>query len=377
MELFNPYRQYYGALIPNLLCKYKGLEDGEKILWAKLVQIAGDKGFCYPSQEYLAQELCKGVRQIKRRVDQLENKGFILIQPPMRRGQNNTYRFIKHPVFKEDINDTRTTDTKSDASDRVTEMTSTGDRNDNQGVTDVTLKASDRVTDVAPSSNKVMFNANKAMDNKVIDNKIMFKKEPNGGADAPASRKKSVKRIKPSAENMAGEIEKLKQNYPLRYRDLIEKAIGQIALTRKDHAISEGIIEGFLADLEKYQLWQIGQGIRTYIRGGHAQKGKNEKYLLGIIRGQDKNEGEFAYTDVRLNGGIAPWSQTSLQPLSTEPPVEKIPERIDFRGNPIGWKSYRRCSQTGHYVDAHEWDVFVALKEKGLIIKGEFYNGGA
>ena len=126
---------------------------------------------------------------------------------------------------------------------------------------------------------------------------------PNG-AVAPASRKKS-KRLKPSADDMAGEIEKLKNNYPPRYRAIIEQALGQIALTRKDHSISEGIIEGFLADLEKYQLWQIAQGIRIYIRGGYAQKGKDEKYLMGIIRGQDKNEGEFAYTDMRLDVGVA------------------------------------------------------------------------
>ena len=80
---------------------------------------------------------------------------------------------------------------------------------------------------------------------------------------------------------MAGEIEKLKQNYPLRYRDLIEKAIGQIAHTRKDRAIFEGIIGGFLTDLERYQLWQIAQGIRKYIRKGYALEGRNE-YLVGL-----------------------------------------------------------------------------------------------
>ena len=44
MKTFNPYGIFYGALIPDVLLRYKKIPPSAKLLYAKLVQYAGKDG---------------------------------------------------------------------------------------------------------------------------------------------------------------------------------------------------------------------------------------------------------------------------------------------------------------------------------------------
>ena len=75
-----------------------------------------------------------------------------------------------------------------------------------------------------------------------------------------------------------------------RYSDieLINQCFNSISSTRKTNRISDSVKRNILQQWEKYPPDQVMAGIRIYLEKDYASEGKNEKYLLGIIRGNSK-----------------------------------------------------------------------------------------
>lgn len=73
-----------------------------------------------------------------------------------------------------------------------------------------------------------------------------------------------------------------------RYSDqvLIEKVFQAIALTRKTGKVVNSVLLAQLQKWERYPVDQVEAAIKVYLEKGCAGQGKDEKYLLGIIRNQ-------------------------------------------------------------------------------------------
>ena len=74
-----------------------------------------------------------------------------------------------------------------------------------------------------------------------------------------------------------------------RYSDpeLIEQVFEAIASTRKSNRVAENVLIAQLQKWEKYPASQVEAGIRAYLDKNCTAEGKDEKYLLGIIRNQN------------------------------------------------------------------------------------------
>ena len=71
-----------------------------------------------------------------------------------------------------------------------------------------------------------------------------------------------------------------------RYQDqvIIDQVFKVIASTRKTNRITDSVTVSILKSWERFPVDQVMAGIRTYLEKDYAGQGKNEKYLLGIIR---------------------------------------------------------------------------------------------
>lgn len=76
-----------------------------------------------------------------------------------------------------------------------------------------------------------------------------------------------------------------KSRYP--NPDLIDRCLAAIASTRKSGKVAESVLLAQLQKWERYPAEQVEAGIRTYLEKDYAGQGKDEKYLLGIIRNQN------------------------------------------------------------------------------------------
>ncbi len=101
-QVFNPYKRFFGSMIPNCLMRYNFLGPSAKLLWARLAQFNGKNGKCYPSVQTLSEELGVSKRQIMRLLKELEDNRFILRQRRKKDGRNssNHYSFLWHECFE-------------------------------------------------------------------------------------------------------------------------------------------------------------------------------------------------------------------------------------------------------------------------------------
>lgn len=100
MKVFNPYKMFHGAFIPNCLLEYDGLTFAAKCLWAKLVQYAGENGYCWPKRDTLAKELGTSLDKIKRTLRELRQCGFLVTKQVGGTGAPNAYFFVEHDIFR-------------------------------------------------------------------------------------------------------------------------------------------------------------------------------------------------------------------------------------------------------------------------------------
>ena len=73
-----------------------------------------------------------------------------------------------------------------------------------------------------------------------------------------------------------------------RYSDqkLIDDVFAAIASTRKSNKVADSVLLAQLQKWEQHPVEQVESGMRIYLDKGCAAQGKDEKYLLGIIRKQ-------------------------------------------------------------------------------------------
>ena len=91
------------------------------------------------------------------------------------------------------------------------------------------------------------------------------------------------------------EIPSLEERYS--DRDLISQCFQVIASTRKTNRIADSVKLSILHQWNEYPADQVMAGIRIYLEKDYAAQGKNEKYLLGIIRGNSQKAAASATGD--------------------------------------------------------------------------------
>jgi len=102
-----------------------------------------------------------------------------------------------------------------------------------------------------------------------------------GTAKEHKQEQENVKNKKPPAEILS-EIPELIRRYP--DQEIISRVFQAISSTRKSNRIADSVKLSVLQSWERYPVNQALEGIRTYLDKGYADNGKDEKYLLGIIR---------------------------------------------------------------------------------------------
>jgi len=111
----------------------------------------------------------------------------------------------------------------------------------------------------------------------------------------PHTRIKELKNKNPEA--ISNEISLLKNKYN---QKLIDSVFHAIALTRKTGKVANSILLAQLKSWERYSIEQVESAIRAYLDKDYAGQGKDEKYLMGIIRNQKPATNPGTTGDPRL-----------------------------------------------------------------------------
>jgi hypothetical protein len=128
-QRFNPYKIFLGAFIPNAVLINPELSDLSKLVYARLCQYAGTKGYCWPKQETLAKEVAASIDRVQHALKLLESEGFIKREKP--EGKNrllhkpDIYTFLWKKEWEESPQDI-----PEDTGDEGTEDPVPGDRTD-------------------------------------------------------------------------------------------------------------------------------------------------------------------------------------------------------------------------------------------------------
>jgi hypothetical protein len=133
-------------------------------------------------------------------------------------------------------------------------------------------------------------------------------------------------------------------------RALVEDALEKIALTRKSGRVSESVVTGLLKKLLVFEPWKVGTGISKYINGEYYLDGKDERYLLGIIRNvtpRDYQEvvQQQAYSDIQAQT-MQPKTYAQAQDAERRSMAQRLLQRRsdnEQKGNHSG-----RVDQAGH-----------------------------
>lgn len=101
----NDTKMAFWGVIPAPVRGNQTLTDKAKLLYADLSALADEKGYCWASNEYLAQLYRCGERTISRCISQLSDLGFIRVETvPIKGGRKSTERRIFLGIFGVDKN---------------------------------------------------------------------------------------------------------------------------------------------------------------------------------------------------------------------------------------------------------------------------------
>lgn len=101
-------------------------------------------------------------------------------------------------------------------------------------------------------------------------------------------RKKGIN--KPPLDYSA-EIDLLMRRYSA--PEIIDQALAAIRSTRKSGEVSDSILLAQFRKWARYPVEQVEAGISTYLKKDCAGQGKDERYLLGIIRNLQHQKSEY------------------------------------------------------------------------------------
>ncbi|MDM7986189.1 MAG: hypothetical protein QUS13_02510 [Smithella sp.] len=106
--------------------------------------------------------------------------------------------------------------------------------------------------------------------------------------DKPLTNKGQHTRTKEHKNISPEEIQSLEERYS--DKDLINQCFKSISSTRKTNRISDSVKLNILNKWNEYPAEQVKAAMRIYLEKGYAAQGKEENYLLGIIRGNAKQQ---------------------------------------------------------------------------------------
>ena len=137
--------------------------------------------------------------------------------------------------------------------------------------------------------------------------------------DAPteSQQRATIKEINKnniSPEKIFSQISLLKEKYS--DQNLINQVFNAISQTRKTNRISDSVKLNILQQWDKYPVNQVMAGIKIYLEKDYAGTGKDEKYLLGIIRGSSKQTPADVKEDAKESTSIStcPRCQAQIPP---------------------------------------------------------------
>jgi hypothetical protein len=96
---------------------------------------------------------------------------------------------------------------------------------------------------------------------------------------------RTIEHKKKDPSEISSSISALKERYP--DQTTIDQTLEAIATTRKTGRLADTVTLAILKAWGRYTVDQVMTGARTYLERDYAGQGRNERYLLGIIRNSD------------------------------------------------------------------------------------------
>ena len=127
-------------------------------------------------------------------------------------------------------------------------------------------------------------------------------------------------------------------------RDLVEKSIQLVAMTRKSGKMADSVTVRYLQYLLQFKEWQIGTAITKYIEGQYWLDRKGENYLMGILR----NVGPRDYHEViqKVSG--------QNQPQNIQPRNYREAQDAEHRTVAMRWLNKRKAKEGDHGVQGSD-----------------------
>jgi hypothetical protein len=92
-----------------------------------------------------------------------------------------------------------------------------------------------------------------------------------------------------SVDVFPDEVEEFLDRYSPEQQRVLERAFLAFRSIRKGGKVSPGVIRHQLSAYTRFPASAVIDGLRIYLEGGYAERGFNERYALGIIRGCARN----------------------------------------------------------------------------------------
>lgn len=115
---------------------------------------------------------------------------------------------------------------------------------------------------------------------------------------------------------------------------LLDRARAACASTRKRGQMADSIWQGTLVKLADYPFEAVAAGVRTYLDREDHLEGKDERYLLGVVRGMAKDQALQRAKDARtVNDGILRHDEPPA--AEDRPEIEVDPEAMARWGGAV------------------------------------------
>jgi len=94
-------------------------------------------------------------------------------------------------------------------------------------------------------------------------------------------------------EFFSSRISVLRERYPSDFQKTLDDTLKAVSSTRKSGRIADSVKVRILEKWQSFPVDQVMGGCRVYLEKGYHKQGKDEKYLLGIIRNHNGQSGKI------------------------------------------------------------------------------------